>query len=72
MGTAAGDSGTEVFRSEFLRSLPARPLVGVRLATAGHHSKPTAATRCATPASTSQRCRVHFLRTCFPHIPERL
>lgn len=40
LGVTVGDNETLAFRAEFLRSLRARGLVGVRLVNAGHHLGP--------------------------------
>ncbi|MER7959887.1 transposase [Streptomyces sp. NPDC096030] len=69
-GTAVGNSGTGAFWSAFLRSLRARGLGSVRLVIAGHHRGLVAAVRKVMPGSACQRCRVHFLRNCFAHIPK--
>ncbi|MEJ8632046.1 IS256 family transposase [Streptomyces sp. MS2.AVA.5] len=70
LGVAVGDSETEVFWSDFLRSLRGRGLDGVRLIISDHHSGLVAATRKVMLGSAYQRCRVHFLRNCFAHIPK--
>ncbi|WP_406209715.1 IS256 family transposase [Streptomyces sp. NBC_01017] len=70
LGVAVGDSETEAFRSEFLRSLRARGLGGICLVIADHHSGLVAAIRKVMLGSSYQRCRVHFLRNCFAHIPK--
>ncbi|MEY9988411.1 putative transposase [Streptomyces sp. V4I8] len=70
LGTAVGDSESEAFWSEFLRSLRERGLSGVRLVIADHHSGLVKAIRKVMLGSAYQRCRVHFLRNCFAHIPK--
>ncbi|WP_377271624.1 IS256 family transposase [Peterkaempfera sp. SMS 1(5)a] len=70
LGVMAGDSETEVFWSEFLRSLRERGLTGVRLVIAGHHSGLVKAIRKVMLGAAYQRCRVHFLRNTFAVIPK--
>ncbi len=70
LGLMVGDSETEVFWTEFLRSLRARGLNGVRLAIGDHHLGLVAAVRKVMLGAAYQRCRVHFLRNVFSVIPE--
>ncbi|MFF4963371.1 IS256 family transposase [Streptomyces sp. NPDC001222] len=65
LGLMVGDSETEVFWSEFLRSLRERGLTGVRLVIADHHSGLVKAVRKVMLGAAYQRCRVHFLRNVF-------
>ncbi|MEB8343415.1 IS256 family transposase [Streptomyces endophyticus] len=65
LGVMVGDNETEAFWSEFLRSLRARGLSGVRLVIADHHSGLVAAIRKIMLGAAYQRCRVHFLRNTF-------
>ena len=65
-----GDSETEVFWGEFLRSLRERGLTGVRLVIADHHSGLVKAVRKVMLGAAYQRCRVHFLRNVFAVIPK--
>jgi putative transposase len=62
LGLMVGDSETEVFWSDFLRSLRERGLAGVRLAIADHHSGLVEAVRETMLGAGYQGCRVHFLR----------
>jgi transposase-like protein len=62
LGLAIGDSEEEVFWAEFLRSLRARGLHGVRLVTSDHHLGLKAAISKVLLGAAWQRCRVHFLR----------
>ena len=64
-----GDSETEVFWTEFLRSLRERGLSGVRLVLADHHSGLVKAIRKVMLGAAYQRCRAHFLRNVFSVIP---
>jgi putative transposase len=65
LGVMVGDNETEAFWSEFLRSLRARGLSGVRLVIADHHLGLVAAIRKIMIGAAYQRCRVHFLRNTF-------
>ncbi|MFE7976142.1 IS256 family transposase [Streptomyces shenzhenensis] len=64
LGLMVGDSETEVFWTEFLRSLRERGLTGVRLVIADHHSGLVKAIR-KVMLGAAYRCRVHFLRNVF-------
>jgi putative transposase len=70
LGLMVGDSETEVFWSEFLRSLRERGLSGVRLVIGDHHSGLVKAIRKVMLGAAYQRCRVHFLRNTFAVIPK--
>ncbi|MGW1008411.1 IS256 family transposase [Streptomyces sp. NPDC002520] len=65
LGLMVGDSETEVFWTEFLRSLRERGLTGVRLVIGDHHSGLVKAVRKVMLGAAYQRCRVHFLRNVF-------
>ncbi|MEV0966976.1 IS256 family transposase [Streptomyces sp. NPDC049910] len=70
LGVMVGDSETEAFWSEFLRSLRERGLAGVRLVIADQHSGLVKAVRKVMLGAGYQRCRVHFLRNVFSVIPK--
>jgi putative transposase len=70
LGVMVGDSETEVFWAEFLRSLRERGLPGVRLVIGDHHSGLVRAIRKVMIGAAYQRCRVHFLRNVFAVIPK--
>ncbi|MER6574042.1 IS256 family transposase [Streptomyces sp. NPDC001093] len=70
LGLMVGDSETEAFWTEFLRSLRERGLSGVRLVIADHHSGLVKAVRKVMLGAGYQRCRVHFLRNVFAVIPK--
>ncbi|MET8810199.1 IS256 family transposase [Streptomyces sp. NPDC004546] len=70
LGLMVGDSETEAFWSEFLRSLRERGLSGVRLVIADHHSGLVKAISKVMLGAAYQRCRVHFLRNVFAVIPK--
>jgi len=59
LGLMVGDSETEVFWAEFLRSLRERGPAGVRLVFRDHHSGLVKAIRKVMPGAAYQRCRVH-------------
>ncbi|MFJ9251045.1 IS256 family transposase [Streptomyces sp. NPDC101776] len=65
LGLMVGDSETEVFWKEFLRSLRERGLGGVRLVITDNHSGLVTAVRKVMLGAAWQRCRVHFLRNVF-------
>ncbi|MER8104062.1 IS256 family transposase [Kitasatospora sp. NPDC094016] len=65
LGVMVGDSETELFWTEFLRSLRERGLAGVRLVIGDHHLGLVKAIRKVTIGAAYQRCRVHFLRNVF-------
>ncbi|MER5886444.1 IS256 family transposase [Streptomyces sp. NPDC001941] len=70
LGLMVGDSETEVFWTDFLRSLRGRGLSGVRLVIADHHAGLVKAVRKVMLGAGYQRCRVHFLRNTFAVIPK--
>ncbi len=70
LGVMVGDSETEVFWAEFLRSLRERGLTGVRLVLSDSHSGLVKAIRKVMLGAAWQRCRVHFLRNVFAVIPK--
>jgi putative transposase len=65
LGVMVGDSETELFWTEFLRSLRERGLAGVRLVIGDHHLGLVKAIRKVMLGAAYQRCRVHFLRNVF-------
>jgi transposase-like protein len=62
LGCAVGDSEDGAFWTEFLRSLRARGLEGVRLVISDQHLGLKAAVEAVMVGSAWQRCRVHFMR----------
>ena len=62
LGCAVGDSEDAAFWSEFLRSLRARGLGGVRLIISDQHLGLKAAISSVMIGTAWQRCRVHFMR----------
>ncbi|MFD8535221.1 IS256 family transposase [Streptomyces rubrogriseus] len=70
VGVMVGDSETEVFWAQFLRSLRERGLSGVRLVIFDSHSGLVEAIRKIMLGVTWQRCRVHFVHNVFAVIPK--
>jgi transposase-like protein len=66
LGKAIGPSEAEPFWTQFLRSLTARGLRGVRLVISDAHLGLKAAVKKVFHAGW-QRCRVHFMRNCLAH-----
>ena len=62
LGHAVGDSETEDFWTEFLRSLRDRGLSGVQLVISDAHRGLVTAIGTVLQGASWQRCRVHFLR----------
>jgi putative transposase len=62
LGHAVGDSETEQFWTEFLRSLRDRGLTDVQLVISDAHRGLVAAVAQVLQGAAWQRCRVHFLR----------
>jgi putative transposase len=62
LGCAVGHSEDGAFWTEFLRSLRARGLAGVRLVISDQHLGLKAAVEAVMVGSAWQRCRVHFMR----------
>ncbi len=70
LGIAVMPSESEVFWSEFLRSLTRRGLRGVKLVVSDAHEGLKAAVRKVIGAGW-QRCRVHFMRNALQRVPKR-
>ena len=66
LGFDVGDSETEEFWKQFLRSLKTRGLGGVKLVISDAHEGLKAAAARVLNA-TWQRCRVHFMRNALAH-----
>jgi transposase-like protein len=69
IGLAIGPSEAETFWMEFLRSLKARGLAGVKLVISDAHTGLKAAIARVFEA-TWQRCRVHWIRNALAHVPK--
>lgn len=67
IGLGIGPSEAEIFWTEFLRSLKARGLGGVRLVISDAHTGLKAAIARVFEA-TWQRCRVHWMRNALAHV----
>ncbi|MGR6912623.1 IS256 family transposase [[Actinomadura] parvosata] len=70
LGLAVGDSEDKAFWTEFLRSLRARGLRGVRLVVSDAHTGLVAAIRTVLLGAAWQRCRVHFMRNALAKAPK--
>lgn len=69
IGLCVGPSEAETFWTEFLRSLKARGLDGLKLVISDAHTGLKAAIRRVFDA-TWQRCRVHWMRNALAHVPK--
>ena len=69
LGLAVGDSEDGAFWTDFLRSLRARGLSGVRLVISDAHEGLKGAIGSVLLGSAWQRCRVHFMRNVLSRIP---
>jgi putative transposase len=69
LGCAVGDSEDQAFWTEFLRSLRARGLSGVRLVISDHHLGLKKAVATVMIGAAWQRCRVHFMRNVLARVP---
>jgi putative transposase len=70
LGLDVGDSEDEVFWTQFLRSLKARGLDGVKLVISDAHAGLKAAIGRVFQGSAWQRCKVHLLRNLMALIPK--
>ena len=69
LGCDLGDSESEGFWQQFLASLRARGLAGVRLVVADAHLGLAAAADRVLQGAARQRCRVHFIRNLLAVVP---
>jgi transposase-like protein len=69
LGLAVGDSEAGAFWTDFLRSLRARGLDGVRLVVSDAHEGLKGAIGAVLLGAAWQRCKVHFLRNVLGHVP---
>ena len=69
LGLAVGDSEDGAFWTEFLRSLRARGLGGVRLVVSDAHLGIREAVATVMLGTAWQRCRVHFVRNVLARVP---
>ena len=70
LGMDVGPSEDGAFWSAFLRSLVARGLRGVRLATSDAHKGLKSAVEAVLVGASWQRCRVHFMRNALSLVPK--
>jgi putative transposase len=70
LGYDLGPSEDGAFWLEFLRSLVARGLKGVRLVISDSHVGLKQAIQSVLQGATWQRCRVHFMRNVLAHVPK--
>ncbi|MDA1061416.1 MAG: IS256 family transposase [Chloroflexi bacterium] len=69
LGLAVGDSEDGAFWTEFLRSLRARGLAGMRLVISDAHLGLQQAIATVMLGAAWQRCRVHFVRNVLARVP---
>jgi putative transposase len=70
LGCAVGDSETQDFWTQFLRSLRDRGLGGVQLVISDHHRGLMNAIGATMAGAAWQRCRVHFIRNVLGRVPK--
>lgn len=70
LGLDVGPSEDGAFWTSFLRSLVARGLCGVRLATSDAHRGLKGAVETVLQGASWQRCRVHFMRSALSLVPK--
>jgi len=70
LGRQVGDSESEAFWGEFLRSLRERGLAGVQLVISDHHRGLMNAIDATMIGASWQRCRVHFMRNVRTRVPK--
>jgi len=70
LGFALGASEDEAFWHEFLRSLKARGLHGVKLVISDAHQGLQNAIQATFTGASWQRCRVHFMRNVLSQVPK--
>jgi len=69
LGIEVGNTESEAFWRDFLRSLVRRGLKGVELAISDAHVGIREAVKKVLPTTTWQRCRVHTMRSILTHVP---
>jgi len=70
LGCAVGDSETQDFWTQFLRSLRDRGLSGTQLVISDHHRGLMNAIDATMAGVAWQRCRVHFIRNVLARVPK--
>ena len=71
LGFDVGDTESQAFWTEFLRSLKARGLAGTRLVVSDAHTGLIAAIGTVMQGAAWQRCRVHFMRNVLTQVPKQ-
>ncbi len=71
LGFDVGDTESQAFWTEFLRSLKARGLAGTRLVISDAHTGLIAAIGTVMQGAAWQRCRVHFTRNVLTQVPKQ-
>ena len=71
LGFDVGDTESQAFWTEFLRSLKARGLAGTRLVISDAHTGLIAAISTVMQGAAWQRCRVHFMRNVLTQVPKQ-
>lgn len=70
LGFDVGDTESQPFWTEFLRSLKARGLGGVQLVISDAHTGLIAAIHTVMQGASWQRCRIHFMRNVLANVPK--
>jgi putative transposase len=70
LGCAVGDSETQDFWTDFLRTLRDRGLSGTQLVISDHHRGLMNAIEATMAGAAWQRCRVHFIRNVLARVPK--
>ena len=70
LGFDVGDTESQAFWTEFLRTLKARGLDGTRLVISDAHTGLIAAIATVMQGASWQRCRVHFMRNVLTQVPK--
>lgn len=71
LGFDVGDTESQAFWTEFLRTLKARGLAGTRLVISDAHTGLIAAIQTVMQGAAWQRCRVHFMRNVLTQVPKQ-
>lgn len=71
LGFDVGDTESQAFWTEFLRTLKARGLAGTRLVISDAHTGLIAAIGTVMQGAAWQRCRVHFMRNVLTQVPKQ-
>jgi putative transposase len=71
LGFDVGDTESQAFWTEFLRTLKVRGLTGTRLVISDAHTGLIAAIATVMQGAAWQRCRVHFMRNVLTQVPKQ-